>query len=51
MADSVVNNTKKTFDCGNNVSDVLKTLVKPYTYVWKTTLKFSSDLDVTIKEI
>ena len=49
-AEFAVNDIKKTSNCGNDVSETLITLVKSDTDVWKPTLKFSYDLDVTVKE-
>ena len=50
-AEFIVNNIKKTFDRGNDVSEALQTLVKSDTDLWKTTLNISSDTDASIKEI
>jgi hypothetical protein len=49
-AEFVVNHIKKTFDRGNNISEALRTLVKPDTDAWKSTLKMSVDADTNIKQ-
>ncbi len=46
----VVNHIKKTFDRGNDVSEALRTLVRPDTDAWKPTLKMSVDSDTNIKQ-
>ena len=47
-SDFVVSHIKKTLNCGNNVAEALKNMVKSDTDVWKPTLNISFDLDVTI---
>ena len=49
MAEFVSNHIKKTFYQINDVSEVLQTLLKSYTYVWKPTLYISSNIDASIK--
>jgi hypothetical protein len=49
-AEFVVNHTKKTFDRGNDISEALRTLVRPDADAWKPTLKMSVDADDDVKK-
>jgi hypothetical protein len=49
-AEFVVNHVKKTFDRGKDVSEALRTLVRPDTDAWKMTLKMSVDADTNVKQ-
>jgi hypothetical protein len=49
-AEFVVNHIKKTFDRGNDISEALRTLVRPDTDTWKPTLKMSVDTDTSVKQ-
>ena len=47
----IVDYIKKTFDWGNDVSEVSQNMFEADTDIWKPTLNTSSDTDTNIKEI
>eukprot|EP00978_Attheya_sp_CCMP212_P009627 scaffold22831_cov39-Attheya_sp.AAC.2 len=49
-AEFVENHIKKTFDCGNDIAEALRTLVKADVALWKPTLRVSTETEAPVME-